>query len=252
MPGQGFSGLANWNRFLQNPAQYGYWDTYGAGVLPGGNLRASPDQWGNPRSLPGVEFPGTPDPGIANDPVYGNTLGIPRVSLEGGGPGAYGRYPYPDMNIPTNEDVAPNLTTTYYIDPSRNPYVNPSANSYPDLSGLPPVEVGASGVPRRYPDLSGLPPVMVTAPNWPRAVATGGYPVPGGGNPANAAGNWARNAARGGLYSGGFGSVAAANLGFGSGLASLGGGGWQTVSEFPTFSGFAAPVGRSSAGPLQP
>jgi hypothetical protein len=63
-----------------------------------------------------------------------------------------------------------------------------------------------------------------------------GYPVPGGGDMVNAAGDWRQNAARQGGYSADFGGTAsniAAGMGFGGGLASAGGGGWQTVSELP-------------------
>jgi hypothetical protein len=68
------------------------------------------------------------------------------------------------------------------------------------------------------------------------ALPGGGYPVPGGGDMANAAGDWMQNAARQGGYSGDFAGTAsniAAGMGFGGGLASAGGGGWQTLSELP-------------------
>jgi len=136
---------------------YGYWDTYGAGVNPGGSLRASPSNTGQPRSIPGIDIPATPDPGIANDPVYGNTLGLPRtggVVIEGGGPGAPGRYPYPDMNIPTNENVSPSGNRFYLND---------------DLLGA-----GPSGP---FQPFSGDDNNSVINPSY--TPPMGGYPVPG-------------------------------------------------------------------------
>lgn len=239
MPGQGFSGIAGYNRFrtrdyagggaFGNPfPTYGYpsyYDTPGGRVLSGGSLNA-PQGRGMPGRMPGIEFPGTPDPGIANDPIYGNTLNLPRGGIEivgGGGAGEFSGgaipranmpYPYPDMNIPPNEDVAPGLSNEYYTDP-RN-FTTPRFASGGDdwVSGN---DFGARPKPSRYP-VPGL--------------GSGLSSEFGGGQ------SWRENATRGGGFAG-FANQRASNAGFGGGLISSGGGGWQTVSNIPDLGGMS-------------
>ncbi len=136
------------------------------------------------------------------------------------------------MNIPPNEDVSPNIVNTFLGGQDYN-------SSSP----------GLAGVSRQK--------LLPTPPGgWPRAVAADPnfYPVPGLGQitPYGATSDWRQNATWGGgssglnlWNSGGFTRGALGALG------SLFSGG-TPISNIPEYSGFAGPVGRSSAGPLQP
>jgi len=291
MPG-GFSGLAGYNRFFRTPqtSQYGYWDTYGAGVLPGGNLQVSPSQTGQARSMPGVDipvvgYPGTGwNPNQRLEPQYQNSL--PGVGLPNrgdiGGNGLFDPLGTGYSNVPPNENIMPGGTRFYPSDPgsplgypdlSNAPVVTP-ANAT-DLSNLPPVTVDPPDPRRRPGNLYGTTP---TGPDWfqpmPGESWIGGgfaftdpntkqpvYNPLGYGRFGRGPGMNIPQSNRDVGYSpggggmgafGGFANALASGSGFGGGLASLGGGGWQTVSGMPEFSGFAGAVGRAMAGPLQP
>ncbi len=168
-----------------------------AGLLPGGRIPVSPSQSGQPRSLPGVDFPvlGYPEtgwdssqrnpygnmiPGAGGEPQVITTQNIPpndasRLPINtfypnltefGGGPnaptyGSPGAYPMPDMNVPTNEDVTPTPIDTFYGSTAFNPGQRRPSSEYPDLSGLPPVDAAGSNRydPNTVPDaILDLPP----------------------------------------------------------------------------------------------
>src|ERR1041385_525440 len=92
---RGFYGLGGTRSAAPRQGAYGYSDTYGARVLPGGYLAASPDAAGRPRRLYGVDFPvvGYTNTGWdVNNPLtgdYADTLGIapvgPKVDVGGAG-----------------------------------------------------------------------------------------------------------------------------------------------------------------------
>ncbi len=290
---------------LLGNTRYDYGSTYGSKVLPGGRLKVSPSNTGQPRSLYGVDFPvvGYPDTGYDSGPSarleypYQNTIpgvGLPYRGEIGGGPGSSYTQghssqldPFDPMgyqsNPPPNQDVSPDLINTFYG--SDVPNDTRGSSRYPNLSGAPPV------TPQGYYDNPGyINPQYIGAeipgnvnipgqnyagyqPPVARATAVqppGGffgrmwrrlsgqpmgnftYPVPGlGGFPSTYGGgqSWQSNASRApsGLNlwnSGGFHGLI-------GGLGSLFSGG-TPVSNIPEYSGFAGPVGRSSAGPLQP
>ncbi len=220
---------------------------YGGGLLPGGRLRASPSNTGQPRSIYGVDFPvvGYPDtgwdPNQRLDQYQGSIpgVGMPLRGEIGGGPSG-GAQTYSSsltpfdpldysVNPPPDEDVSPTLVDTFLS--NYNP--NVGIRRYPNLSNSPPVtpegyispisEWPRAGSVRGhtsygYPDLSHLPAVTVNAP----------YPVPGlGGLPSTYGGgqSWQSNAARGGGFSGsgyGSGRFAGPSVSFGYGGTMIG------------------------------
>lgn len=309
---------------------YGYSDTYGARVLPGGYLAASPSNTGQARKIYGVDFPVVDYPGTGYDPTYpltgayADTLGVGAASRIANLPSSPDvTYPPAMGRIPGGIDITGDMNPGSALDLSGNPmtadigpgayrsYTNrgttgPPAGGYPIPGGgvSSTAPAATSNAPGALQFLSRINPLFGliggamggtsstssnAAPDWVQNAQSGygfagrirggirnaydwltgqspnypdlsvlsstvfdaaGYPIPGGGDPRNAAGDWRQNASRSSYANlGGFGGDRG---GFGGGLASLGGGGWQTTSEFPSFSGFGAPVGRSSAGPLAP
>lgn len=265
-----FSGLAGLARFraptggqagLFGTFNYSYPGSYPAPprMLPGGYIQAAPTNRGLPQSTLGVPFPvvGYPDtgwdPGNRLTGPYANSLGLWQgggIIADGGGAGGPMPMPYDPMGYGTrapNENVMPPLTTTLYPTPGGD-WVTQATNT------------DNLGNPITGPNLSGAPPVTA----YPNPATAYGNRTPAGNWAQNARSNiWAANARAGYQPWQRAAVTAATNLGFGTGLAGIGPlggatpgavvlGGFTGSTPLFSYSGFGGPVGRSSAGPLQP
>ncbi len=198
---------------------------------------------------------------------------------------------YGSGNPPPNDNVSPDLINTFYGSDVTNDTRGSGGGGYPDLSGAPPVTpqgyydnpgyINPQYIGAEIPGNVNIPGQNYAGYQPPVARATavqppGGffgrilrrltgqpmgnftYPVPGLGmtTPPGATSDWRSNATWGGGPSGlGLGAGFWSNLRqAGGSFGALGAGfsGGQAVSNIPEYSGFAGPVGRSSAGPLQP